>query len=320
MSLLELFSILSVIIYLKKVLGISSCLTNYQSMRSSGNFMVMIGYIFGIVGFITSIAGIFAPAEEQMKKVIIGEGKNNHICSTTGLEKSKGTQVEEVVKYDDETKENTNVLEYCFQCGEKIEGTPKFCYKCGVKLREGARFCENCGISVKSSSDKGEKTREEIEGEIREKIERELKEKEDKEFRKRKEKEIRNEVERKYQDNKKIDLQSYFKVKLDKTEIKKVAVISTFFPVAIMCITILIGSLSMIIFSNTSAYDIDFGFPLSWFYIAGKYSSLEMGVSNWFNLIVNFILFLGIIFFLTYIYETINKNRKILSNRISTNV
>ena len=86
--------------------------------------MVMIGYIFGIVGFITSIAGIFTP-----------EGKNNHICSTTGLEKSKGTQVEEVVKYDDETKENTNVLEYCFQCGEKIEGTPKFCYKCGVKLR-----------------------------------------------------------------------------------------------------------------------------------------------------------------------------------------
>ena len=46
-------------------------LSNYQSMRSSGNFMVMIGYIFGIVGFITSIAGIFAPTEEQMKKVIM---------------------------------------------------------------------------------------------------------------------------------------------------------------------------------------------------------------------------------------------------------
>ncbi len=110
--------------------------SNYQSMRSSGNFMVMIGYIFGIVGFITSIAGIFAPAEEQMKKVIIDECENNHICSTKGLEKSEGTQVEKgVVKNDDETKENTNVLEYCFQCGEKIEGTPKFCYKCGVKLR-----------------------------------------------------------------------------------------------------------------------------------------------------------------------------------------
>ena len=196
----------------------------------------------------------------------------------------------------------------------------KYCSECGAKLREGARFCENCGISIKSNSGKGEKTREEIEREILEKIERELKEKEDGEFRKRKEKELRNEVERKYQDNKKIDLQSYFKVRLDRTEIKKVAVISTFFPVAIMCITILIGSLSMIVFSNTSAYDIDFGFPLSWFYIAGKYSSLEMGVSNWFNRIVNFILFLGIIFFLTYIYETINKNRKILSHRISTNV
>jgi hypothetical protein len=108
--------------------------SNYQNMRSSGNSMVMIGYIFGIVGFITSIAGIFAPTEEQMKKVIIGKSENNYICSTTGLEKSEGTQVEkEVVKNDGETKEN--VLEYCFQCGEKIEGTPKFCYKCGVRLR-----------------------------------------------------------------------------------------------------------------------------------------------------------------------------------------
>ena len=110
--------------------------SNFQHMRSSGNFMVMIGYIFGIAGFITSIAGIFAPAEEQMKKVIIGESENNHIRSTTGLEKSEGTQVErEVVKNDDETKENINVPEYCFQCGEKIEGTPKFCYKCGARLR-----------------------------------------------------------------------------------------------------------------------------------------------------------------------------------------
>jgi uncharacterized Zn finger protein (UPF0148 family) len=187
----------------------------------------------------------------------------------------------------------------------------KYCSECGAKLREGARFCESCGISIKSSYGK----REEIEREIREKIERELKEKEDREFEKRKEKEIRNEVKRKYQENKKIDLQSYFKIKLDKTEVKKVAVISTFFSVAIACITIIIGSLS-VLFAKTSVYDINLGFPLSWFHIAGKYTFLEMGVSNWFNLIVDFIFLLGIIFVLTYIYETINKNRKILSHRI----
>lgn len=107
--------------------------SNFQHMRSTGSFMVMLGYIFGIVGIILSIAGIFAPTKEQRMKEIVGEQKMDCIKDGTGQEKIEIEHGEK--EPEKEINEYIKIPKYCYQCGEKLVGVPKFCYKCGTKLR-----------------------------------------------------------------------------------------------------------------------------------------------------------------------------------------
>lgn len=97
----------------------SSSFQNYQNIRSTGNAMVMFGYIFLIVGVIVSIAGIATPVKEQQIKEIVRELK-------VSSEEENPIQ---------KSKDDVKTLKYCFQCGNKVEGNPKFCSKCGSKLR-----------------------------------------------------------------------------------------------------------------------------------------------------------------------------------------
>jgi len=97
----------------------SSSIQNYQNIRSTGNAMIMFGYIFGIIGVIVSIAGIATPVKEQQIKEIVREPK-------VSSEEENPIQ---------KSKDDVKTLKYCFQCRNKVEGNPKFCYKCGSKLR-----------------------------------------------------------------------------------------------------------------------------------------------------------------------------------------
>lgn len=99
---------------------IFSSYSSYQSMRTTGNFMVMIGYIFGIVGVIVSIAGIASPDKREEMIEVIGEQKADQ----------KDYKIS-----DSESKGDIRLPKFCSQCGNKVEGSPMFCYKCGTKLR-----------------------------------------------------------------------------------------------------------------------------------------------------------------------------------------
>lgn len=188
----------------------------------------------------------------------------------------------------------------------------KHCVECGAALREGARFCEECGSNV-SDVDQEKKTRKEIEEELREKIEEEFRNKRENEFRKQREKELREEMRRRFKEQR-VGFYSYFKVKLDKKEIGQIAVISVCIAIALVFITIIIGSVSMITADKTQIFDIEMGFPFPWIRIShiDAYHSLAMEISNWLNIIVDFILYTTLVFGLSYPVEIILKNHKII--------
>ncbi len=73
----------------------------YQSMSSTGNAMVMFGYIFGIVGFILCIAGIFAPS-------VVSEDKNSELKE----------KIHEEISSDKKSDEAMDILNKRYAKGE----------------------------------------------------------------------------------------------------------------------------------------------------------------------------------------------------------
>lgn len=131
-----------------------------------GQAMVMFGGIFGIIGFILCIAGIAAPGKKPeviIQKPLQNEvTRSDRICPNCGrvipvdselcpycgkrfkLYVEKDEESKKEVKKEEEPpsngkeveekKEETNSLEYCPKCGNKLEEGLKFCPKCGSKL------------------------------------------------------------------------------------------------------------------------------------------------------------------------------------------
>ena len=73
----------------------------YQSMSSTGNAMVMFGYIFGIVGFIFCIAGIFAPS-------VVSEDNNSELKE----------KIHEEISSDKKSDEAMDILNKRYAKGE----------------------------------------------------------------------------------------------------------------------------------------------------------------------------------------------------------
>ena len=184
----------------------------------------------------------------------------------------------------------------------------KHCSKCGEKLREGANFCEFCGSKVIAESPK--KSKEEVEKELRERIEQEFRDKEEKCYKKQKEKEIREEMKKKYGVDR--DFRSHFTIKPDKREIRHILLMSGAFSFVLIMITILIGAIFLGQIHEIEEHSFEIGFPLAWYHgfrtqTAGGYNP-AFEVSNWLNLILDFVLYFILIAGLSYLYETIRKN------------
>jgi len=172
----------------------------------------------------------------------------------------------------------------------------KYCPDCGTEQSKGAKFCVTCG---KSFSDKVSTSKT-------------LKKKEPKLHH------LKEKVNKWKEEGYKVDelermISSIGKVKLNRKEIKQVAIISISIAIALVCITFVIGNIAVINQINQPRqFNIDLGFPFSWLNIHNYlYSGLSLEVSNWLNLIINFILYIALVFGISYPAETILKGRKI---------
>ncbi len=231
----------------------------------------------------------------------------------------------------------------------------KHCIECGATLREDARFCEECGTNVSELGTENQ-SREEIEKEIREKIEEEYRQKSLKEFKEEKERELREEMEKKLEEqqnkagqkeflerierekNEKEEIGklteqiakeriarreyylSYFKLNLDRKELTQIAIISVCIATALIFITFIVGSIMMGSYDKSQTINIELGFPLPWLrFQTFTYGPPTLEISNWFNSIINFIVYTALVFGLSYQVEVILKNNKNLKQALKSN-
>lgn len=151
-----------------------------------GQSMVMFGSIFGIIGFILCIAGIFTPSKTSSQpkqqsysqvyhgpatrineKVKDFKEKNkslnsNRRCPDCGRKIPEDAKLcpycgkkfkmhfeEEEVKENKETKQEI-VKENNKETVKEEKGkSPKYCPECGAKLDEDLNFCTKCGNKLK---------------------------------------------------------------------------------------------------------------------------------------------------------------------------
>ena len=237
----------------------------------------------------------------------------------------------------------------------------RYCSECGAELREDAKFCEECGTDVSELVTKNQ-SREEIEKELREKIEEEYKQKNLKEFKEEKDRELREEMEKKLEEQrnkarqkeyvKRLEREkqekeeigklteqitkeriarreyylSYFKLNLDRMELKQIAIISICIATALIFITFIVGSIMMGSYDKSQIINMELGFPLSWIQFQTfaydksiGYIPPSLEISNWFNLVVNFIVYAILVFGLSYPVEVILKNNKNIKQALRSN-
>jgi len=172
----------------------------------------------------------------------------------------------------------------------------KYCPECGTEHSKEAKFCVTCG---KSFSDKVSTSKN-------------LKKKEPKLHH------LKEKVNKWKEEGYKVDelermISSIGKVKLDRKEIMQITAISISIAIALVCITFVIGNVAVINQINQlRQFNIDLGFPFSWLNIHNsQISELSLEVSNWLNLIINFILYVALVFGISYPVEAILKGRRI---------
>jgi len=171
----------------------------------------------------------------------------------------------------------------------------KYCPECGTEHSKEVKFCVNCGKSFRGrvSTSKNIKRKEPKLHHLKEKVN------------KWKEEGYKvDELERM--------ISSIGNVKLDRKEIMQITAISISIAIALVCITFVIGNVAVINQINQPRqFNIDLGFPLSWLNIHNsQISELSLEVSNWLNLIINFILYVALVFGISYTAETILKGGK----------
>jgi len=105
----------------------------YQTSKSTGNILMMLGAIFSIVGFILCLAGIFIQQEKDVE-ILQPDEKASVVPQKQKTIPSKDTNIEQKDRKTKDTK-GGDIKKFCFHCGTKLEGNPKYCGECGTKLR-----------------------------------------------------------------------------------------------------------------------------------------------------------------------------------------
>ena len=152
----------------------------------------------------------------------------------------------------------------------------RYCSYCGTKLREDGNFCEGCGREIISE----EIQRTEIEKKLREEIKDKIK----KEF---------EEEQRIKKDE--VDLKT---TPLNLRDIGFDLGFSLIIAVGLMAISIIIGGIILGTFDNSKEFVVELGIPFGWF----KMTNIEIGISSWLNLFVDYIIYMliGFVLFLGY--------------------
>ena len=124
--------------------------STYQNAMSFWSGFSALGFIMFITGVITTIVGVVIGKDLKYDKVGVIYGKNGmrikrqynqpqkiitepqqYYDPKQQEEKTQNVEKKEINNINDK-KEQIN---FCYSCGNKIEGTPIHCYICGTKLR-----------------------------------------------------------------------------------------------------------------------------------------------------------------------------------------
>lgn len=124
--------------------------STYENAMLFWNSFSVFGFVLFIMGIITAIVGVVVGKDLKYDKVGVIYGKNGmrikrqynqpekirnepqqYYKPEQQEEKTQNVEKKEINDINDKTEQ----INFCYCCGNKVEGTPIHCYICGAKLR-----------------------------------------------------------------------------------------------------------------------------------------------------------------------------------------